>query len=78
MIFYVSPFLDDIYRFLFPKQHFYEMVIDLGIAILAKTILLNIVNFIFHVMISGENFYSFVNLYITWCYVYRAFFRKQF
>lgn len=78
MIFYVFLFLDDIYRFFFLKQYFYEMVIDLGIVILVKIILFNIVNFIFYVMILGENFYSFVNFYIIWCYVYRAFFRKQF
>ncbi|KAL6091157.1 hypothetical protein STEG23_029134, partial [Scotinomys teguina] len=42
----------DIYRFLFPKQHFYELDHDLGTGILVKNILLNIIDFVLFVMIS--------------------------
>lgn len=56
--------MDDIYRFLFPEQYFYELDHDLGTGILVKNILLNSVDFIFYVMISGKTF-VFINLVIT-------------
>lgn len=56
MLIYISPFLDDIYRFLFPKQDFHELDHDLRTAILVKNILLNTVDFVLYVMISGKTF----------------------